>query len=214
MEYASSINAVAMAIHRLDVSGAPVTGASALLVTSKFVRVAWTPEYEVGEEVQQRNADGKQCVYYKQKDILKRVNLEIAICDPQPEIYEMLAGGSLLTSGVDPNVSVDGYAAPEATDELDYGVGVEVWSRRIADGRPVAGAPFWRWVFPWVETKMDGQRALEQGLMGHAFTGQGLGNADFGQGYNDTWTFPTLSAMQYAKAATAPSGIDDFVAVP
>lgn len=214
MDYASSINAVALALHRLDSSGAPVSGASSLLVTSKFMRVAWTPEYEVGEEVLQRNADGKKCVYYKQKDILKRVNIEIAICDPQPEIYELLASGAILTSGVDPDISVDGWSAPLDSDELDFGIGVEVWSRRIKDGRPVAGAPFWRWVFPWVETRMDGQRALEQGNMAHAFTGQGLGNSDFGTGYNDSWAFPTASAMQYAKAASAPTGIDDYVAVP
>lgn len=202
-----------MALVRLGADGAPVVGATSRFVTSRFVRVSWTPEYEVGDEVLQKNADGKLCVNYKSPDQLKRVNLEIAICDPQPEVYEMLAQGSLLTTAGPPEV-VEGYAAPEADADLNTnGVGVEAWSRRIKDGKPHPTHPFWRWVFPYVQTKMDGQRALEQGLMANAFTGQGLGNVDFGQGYNDTFLFPTASAMQYVRATTAPTGLDDYVAV-
>ena len=53
--------------------------------TSKsFIRVSFTPEYEEGDEITEKNADGTVCVTYKAPDTLKRVTMEIAVCDPDP----------------------------------------------------------------------------------------------------------------------------------
>lgn len=287
MEYASSIQAVALRVTRLDSAGAPVVGTTGSFVTSMFGRVSFTPEYEAGEEIQEKRADGLTCSYYKMPDVLKKVNLEVAICHPQPEIYEMLAGGSLLsTGGVARSVSnkaltsnvatlttavahgftvgqtvvvtgVDatfdgtyviasvpttttftyaktatnvtsaaatgtataplnnvGWAAPAIGEAPSTnGLGLEVWSRAIIDGRPAAIAPYWRWVFPYVQTRMSGDRVLENGAMAHAFSGEGLGNALFGNGPQNDWTFPTTSAMEYARDSVAPTGINNYQTV-
>ena len=215
MEYAASVQAVAMRAVRLDATGEPVVGdatARNAFVTNQFTRVSWTPEYEAGEEIQQKNAAGVLCVYYKMPDTVKRVNLEVAICNPQPEFSEILAGGSLLTEATD----VRGYALPVVGDEVDTnGVGLEVWTRRIVNSRPSATHPYWRWVFPFGQFRMTGDRVLENGLTANVFSGEGLGNVNFGDGPAGDWPFPasTASAMSYAADTAAPTGVNDYVAV-
>lgn len=210
VDYASSIQAVALRVTKLGADGAPLVGADNAFVTSQFTRVSFTPEYEAGEEIQQKAADGTNCVYYKMDDVLKKVNLEVAICNPQPEAYEMLAGGSLLGAGPEPL----GWAAPEIGEvAVPDGVGLEVWTRAIVNGRPAVVNPFIRWVFPYIKTRMDGERVMENGLMAHAFSGEGFGNAEFGDGPVGDWDYPTVSALQYVREATAPTGINGYQAV-
>lgn len=220
MDYASSIHAVALRVVKLGVDGAPLVGATNAFVTSQFTRVSFTPEYEVGEEISEKGADGTVCVYFKAPDTLKRVNVNVAICNPQPELYEMLADGSLLM-GDDPDGATGpleaeaiGWAAPLIGEEPNpNGLGLEVWSRAIVGGKMAGTNPYWRWVFPFVKLRMDGERALENGVMAHSFTGEGLGNPAFGDGPVGDWTFPTDSALQYVRTATAPTGVNDYVEV-
>lgn len=209
-DYASAIQAVALRVTKLGPSGAPLVGVKNAYATSQFTRVSFTPEYSEGEEIEERGADGSVCVYYKMPDTLKRVNLEVAVCKPQPEIYEMLADGSLLTR----TTETVGWASPLVGVEANPdGIAIEAWSRAIVDGRPAATNPYIRWVFPYAKTRMEGERALENGNMAHSFSGWGLGNTAFGDGPTGDWDLPSASPLQFARDATAPVGINDYVAV-
>lgn len=209
-DYASSVQAVALRVTRLGADGAPLVGTKNAYATSQFTRFSVTPEYETGEEVKEKAADGTTCVYFKMPDTLTKVNFQIAICKPQPEIYDMLGDGTLLMDGTD----VAGWAAPaEGTEANPDGLGIEVWTRAIVNGRPAATNPFWRWVFPFAKTRLDGERVFENGMVANAFAGEGYSNALFGDGPVGDWDFPTTSAMQFARDASAPTGINDYVAV-
>lgn len=96
--YAASVQGVAIRACRLASNGTPATGATASYVMPAFIRVSFTPEYEEGEEIQEKDAAGNLCVYYKALDTLKRVTLELSICEPDPELTEILAGGTLLAA--------------------------------------------------------------------------------------------------------------------
>lgn len=201
-DYAASVQATGLRISKLDPAGAPIVGATNAYTTKAFTRFSWTPEYEEGEEIKTVAADGTVCVYYKMPDTIKQVNMELEICNPQPEIHEMLGGGTLLTDAGD-NV---GWSAPlTGTVPNPNGVGIEVWSRAIVGGRPAAVNPFWRWVMPYVQTKLDGDRTLENGALASVFTGIGLGNAEFGDGPANDWDWPTDSAMTFARDAASVS---------
>ena len=64
------------------------------------MRMSFTPEYEDGEEITEKAANGTVCVSYKAPDRLKRVTMELAICEPDPELTALLAGGVLLTKNL------------------------------------------------------------------------------------------------------------------
>jgi hypothetical protein len=96
-DYAASVQGAAIRVTRLSASGALLNGALDSYTTSAFIRTSFTPEYEDGEEITEKAADGTVCVSFKAPDRLKRVTMELAICEPDPELTALLAGGVLLS---------------------------------------------------------------------------------------------------------------------
>jgi hypothetical protein len=96
-DYAASVQGAAIRVTRLNSSGDLMTGDLDSYTTSAFIRMSFTPEYEDGEEITEKAANGTVCVSYKAPDVLKRVTMELAICEPDPELTALLAGGVLLS---------------------------------------------------------------------------------------------------------------------
>lgn len=206
-DYASSIAGAAIRVTRLNADGTLVTSASASYVMTSFISVSFTPEYEEGDEFTQKDANGSVCVTYKAPDTLKRMTLEVAICNPDPEFTELVSGGQILATGG----ATMGYAAPEAgVDANPNGVALEVWSRAIQNGKNAPANPYWHWVFPYTVLRPSGDRVIEQGIMANTFEGFGLGNAGFASGPDSAnpWPFPAAAERpyMYARVPTAPSG--------
>ena len=210
-DQAASVQGVALRVTALGSNSAPAWGASSCFVTKAFMRLGFTPEYVEGDEVQEKRADGIVCVYYKMPDSLKRVGISLSICSPEPDLTKMLVGGSLLSAGTP--AEVVGYAAPAiGVDPNPYGCAIEVWSRAIVAGKPAAVNPYWRWVFPYAQFKMTGERALENGMMANQFDGWGVGNAAFATGPDDDWDYTSAAAFQYARDTAIPS-TEGFVTI-
>ncbi|QBZ72697.1 major tail protein [Gordonia phage Phendrix] len=211
-DHAASVQGVALRVCKLDTDGTPLVGTKTCFVTSAFMSFGFTPEYTEGEEIEEKGADGSVCVYYQAPDVLKRVTFSLQICDPSPELSEILAGGTLLLPGV--GTDPVGYAAPEqGVDATPNGVAFEVWSRAIVKGKPAAVNPYWRWVFPYAKMKFTGDRMLENGMMANEFEGWGVGNEEYDAGPAGDWEYTSARPFQYARDASAPVGVNDYVAV-
>lgn len=214
-DYASSIQGAAIRVTRLAADGSLASGAQAAYVmTTAFTRLSFTPEFEEGEDITEKGANGEVCVAFKTNDTLKRITLEVAICDPDPEFTELLAGGTLFTDG---GSDVVGYAAPQSgVDSNPNGSAVEVWSKAISGGRQASTNPYWHWVFPYVQLRPTGERVIENGLLANTFSGWGVGNAQFSEGArthaNVAWPFTTDSAYQYARTTAFPPNARGYVA--
>lgn len=211
-DYAASISGQAIRVTRLKADGSPATGASASYVMGggPFISFSFTPEYEEGDEIVQKGADGTVCASYKAPDTLKRVTLELNICNPDPELTELIAGGTILSSA---GQSV-GYAAPQVgIQALPYGASIEVWSLAIQNGKPAGNNRYYRWVFPYVEMRPSGDRVIEQGLLANTFEGWGVGNAAWGTGPQKDWPFIADRPYQYARVNTAPLGLYGYQSV-
>jgi hypothetical protein len=91
-EYAASIQGVSIRVTRLDSAGNLMTGPADSYTTSAFMRISFTPEYEEGDEITEKGANGVVCVTYKAPDTLKRITMELAICEPDPELSALLSG--------------------------------------------------------------------------------------------------------------------------
>lgn len=206
-DYTASVQGAAIRVTRLNADGSLATGASASYVMNAFIRVSFTPEFEEGDEITQKNAAGAVCVTFKAADTLKRVTMEVAICEPDAEFTEIVGGGVLLSSAG----NVVGYAAPEAgVDPNPNGVALEVWSYAVQGGKRASANPYYHWVFPYVNLRASAERVIENGLMANTFQGQGLGNAEFGTGPDGSWPFISDRAYQYARTSSAPIGVRGF----
>lgn len=216
-EYAASIQGVSIRVTRLDAAGNLLRGNGDSYTTSAFMRVSFTPEYEEGDEITEKGANGVVCVTYKAPDTLKRITMELAICEPDPELSALISGGLLLRKNLgtadDPNHKSIGWAAPGVGDDpAGNGVAIEVWSHAVKDGKKTAVLPYFHWIFPFVKMRQSGDRVIENGLMANTFEGYGLGNANFQTGLDARWEFPVAAERPYAYARTdwAPTGLNGF----
>lgn len=216
-DYAASIQGVAIRVTRLDANGNLLNGPGDSYTTSAFLRVSFTPEYEEGDEITEKSANGSVCVTYKSPDTLKRIKLELAICEPDAELTNLISGGLLLRKNIGTFASPDnksvGWASPGVGDDpAGYGVSIEAWSWAIKDGKKASTLPYFYWVFPYAKLRQSGDRVIENGLMASTFEGYGLGNVNFQSGPDGRWEFPTAAERpySYARAAWAPSGLKGF----
>jgi len=216
-EYAASIQGVSIRVTRLDASGNLLNTAGDSYTTSGFMRLSFTPEYEEGDEITEKGADGTVCVTYKAPDTLKRITMEIAICEPDPELTQLMSGGLLLRKNTGTFASPDrksiGWSSPSTGDDpAGYGVAIECWSHAIIDGKKAATLPYFHWVFPYAKLRLSGDRVIENGLLANTFEGYGLGNTAFSSGLDERWEFPTAAERpySYARADWAPTGRKGF----
>ena len=212
-DYAASIQGVSIRVTRLDAAGNLLNGAGDSYTTSAFMRVSFTPEYEEGEEITEKGANGVVCVSYKAPDTLKRITMELAICEPDPELSSLLSGGLLLRKTVDGVVQSVGWALPGVGDDpAGNGVAVEVWSHAVKNGKRASLLPYFHWIFPYAKFRQSGDRVIENGLLANTFEGYALGNPNFGSGLDGRWEFPVAAERPYAYARSsyAPQGLQGF----
>ena len=209
---ARSVNGVALRVSRLDADGFILPGSNTVYTQKAFMSFQFTPEMEEGEEITEKNADGSICYSSQERSTLKRVTLSLSVCSPDPELEELLLGGTIFKTGDE----VLGYAAPEAgTVANPDGIAIEAWSRAMnASGKPIAGAGYYHWVFPYGAFAPSGDRVMENGLMANEYEGWAVGNENFGSGPDGSWAFTSASPYQYARTNTAPvdqPGYSDYL---
>jgi hypothetical protein len=216
-DYAASIQGVSIRVTRLDAAGNLLNNDGDSYTTSAFMRLSFTPEYEQGDEIVEKSANGTICVSYQSPDTLKRVTMELAICEPDPELTNLISGGLLLRKNYGtfsvPNRKSIGWASPAVGDDpAGLGVAIEVWSFAVASGKRAASNPYFYWVFPYCRLRLSGDRVIENGMIATTFEGYALGNTAFANGLDDRWEFPTAveRPYSYARASWAPTGRKGF----
>lgn len=214
---AASIQGVSIRVTRLDAAGNLLNGPGDSYTTSAFMRISFTPEYEEGDEITEKSANGSVCVTYKSPDTLKRITMELAICEPDPELTSLISGGLLLRKNLGTYANPDnksvGWASPAVGDDpAGYGVAIEAWSYAIKDGKKDKDLPYFHWVFPYAKLRQSGDRVIENGLMANTFEGYGLGNSAFASGPDGRWEFApaTDRPFTYARTNWAPQGLNGF----
>jgi hypothetical protein len=143
--------------------------------------------------------------------------MELAICEPDPELTQLISGGLLLRKNLGTYAAPDrksiGWSSPSTGDDpAGYGVAIETWSHAIIDGKKAASLPYFHWVFPYAKLRLSGDRVIENGLLANTFEGYGLGNTAFSLGLDERWEFPTATERpySYARADWAPTGRKGF----
>jgi hypothetical protein len=216
-DFAASVQGVAIRVTRLDAAGNLLNNPGDSYTTSAFMRVSFTPEYEEGDEIVEKSADGTVCVSYKAPDTMKRITMELAICEPDTELTALISGGLLLRKNfgtfASPDTKSIGWAAPSVGDDpTGNGVSIECWSFAVKDGRRSASLPYFHWVFPYCRLRQSGDRVIENGMLATTFEGYGLGNIEFNDGPDGRWEWPisTERSYSYARGTWAPSGLKGF----
>jgi hypothetical protein len=157
---------------QVDTCGNPITGASGLQVITKgFISVGLQPEYEDGEKLRQKLADGTLCVNDNDPNEFTDVLLTVTLCGVCPSIQQIIHGARLLTGGA----PVSGTGAAYAEGPVTARYALEVWQSVTGRGAcdPNTGAPkYVYWAFPNVGNTKIGQSTIENAGLQMQFTAQ------------------------------------------
>lgn len=198
-DFASSVQGTRLRVTPLQTTGA-VQASPYTLVTDGFIKLSFGLNYTDGEEIEVKNAAGTDCIYWKGADSLKSINVGLELCSPDPTITSILTGGSVIGSG-----SIEGYKAPAVGALSPLPVALEVWSYANVGGKAVSGSAYWRWLFPYVTLRWEGDREISNGALANAFSGTGLGNSALGSGIAD-WTWGGVDRpFAYVRTNTLPN---------
>jgi hypothetical protein len=159
-----------MRVTRLDACGEVVIGACSSIVTSGFITVEWSFEYQEGTEYQQQDAWGDYCIDEQDPGRLRWVNVSINACDVDPDLLDMAANATPVTAGAD---TIGVTWGPGVND---LGFAVEVWTKQA--GRNCSGGnPEWGyWVAPFIiNGRMDGAMSISNGPLNLTMVGQAVG---------------------------------------
>lgn len=208
-DHANSIQAQAMRVTTLNASSTPFTGSGGSWTSNQFVSVGFTPTYQAGADVTLLAADGTLCVDFKSPDVLRYVALSVTVCNPEPELRQLMSGGEVFSPGG--AQAAVGYGAPiHGALGTPNGIGLEVWSRAVINGKQASSNPYWWWVFPYAQLWPTGETTLENGVPAIVFTGYAYGNPSWGTGIDGLWPWDTSRAYEYARTTNLPPILNAF----
>lgn len=136
---------------KLDSCGTPVTGASsAVVVTEGYISINSEPQYEDGDVLRTKKANGRLCLNVVGPNAYAQANVDINMCVVDPDAGTLLTGGRLLTTGS----PVTGTGLAIGYNNAEAHTSVETWQPLAGAGscNPVTGAQrylYWAWMHTW-----------------------------------------------------------------
>lgn len=169
----------------MDNCCAPATGTSCdYVVSDSFVTLNLTAEMEDPDEFIVKLANGKLCINETGLSTLKRFNLELEVCNADPDLFEVIAGVQ----------TVADYAGNVVGFEIDQQLGagnrfaLEFWSKVVGDEctDPTTGAQqYLYWLLPCVKNGTIGDITIENAPLTWTLTGEAVPSSAWRRGpYN------------------------------
>lgn len=173
----TSVDICALRVAKLTAAGAPDTGADNGYVTDATISLGITVEVRDGEELEQINGCGAICATLKEPDKVKRVSLDLDLCQLDAFLIEFLTGASTFVDGSGDAI---GQQLPAVGTEAGPTC-VEAWSKawddssQAVDPFTTPNETYIHWVFPFTRW-VQGAFTLEHQLMIVPLTGDGAEN--------------------------------------
>lgn len=203
------VQAVAMRVTKLDGSGVPDPGSDTMIVSNALVSLAVSPVYTDGDEIEEKGADGGVCVNYRSADSLKRYDVTITLCTPDPYLQAFLSGGDVLESG-----EKVGFADPPIGIITGNGVSIELWALRIDSGAIDVDSPYAWHVYPRVQNLRVGDYTHQNGALLPVYSGQAVENPNWYDGPSNDWPATSDRVHQWIEANSFPTPVCGYTDLP
>lgn len=177
-----SIQGLALRVTRLDSCCRPATGTTCDFAQSEsFVTLNITAELEDPDEFIVKLANGKLCINETGCATLKRFNVEIEVCNADPDLFQIISGVNTVTD----------YAGNVVGFEIDQALGncnkfaLEFWTKVVGDEcvDPTTGAAqYLYWLLPCVSNGRIGDITIENGPLTWTLSGDALPSSAWAHG--------------------------------
>jgi hypothetical protein len=194
------LQACRIRVTNLDPDGTPTVGVDNLYVSDALVSMGYTPVYEEGDEITEKNACGGVVVNYVGPSSFKRGDVSIQLSSPDPFLGALLGGGDVITVA-----EVMGFAAPPIGQLSEDGISIEIWVRRILAGSPDPDYPYGQWVYPMVRNLRLGEHTHGNETVKPNYTGNAFENPNWGDGPDNAWPATSDRVYQWFPVTTLPA---------
>lgn len=180
-----SIQGIALRATRLGACCEPSTGTACDFVTSEsFITLNLSAEIEEPDEFIVKLANGRLCINEVGCATLKRYNVEIEICNADPDLFEVVSGVNTI---VDYNGDSVGFVVDQDLGDCNR-FALEWWTKVVGDEcvDPSTGAQtYLYWLLPCVSNGRVGDLTFENGPLTWTMSGEALPSSTWGSGpYN------------------------------
>lgn len=161
------------------------------------------PQYEDGEEINVKNGCGTIQATAQADDQFKRLNMQLELTSHDPDLYQMLTNGTLITFGGD---SI-GYRMPAVGNIVNNGVSLEAWVKNYVGNTQDTTYPWTRFVTPKTTWRI-GSRDLGELASPNILIGRGFENPLFLDGpANDLVSGEHEEALSWIFDTTLPTTV-------
>lgn len=162
-----------------------MTGTACDFVTSEsFITLSLTAEIEDPDEFIVKLANGKLCINETGCATLKRYNVEIEVCNADPDLFEVISG---VDTVVDYNGDVVGFEIDQNLGDCNK-FGLEWWTKVVGDecvDSTTGATQFLYWILPCVNNGRIGDLTFENGPLTWTLSGEAQPSSTWGTGpYN------------------------------
>lgn len=160
----------------LNNCGAPVIGQKSTCVSDGHISIKLSPQYEDGEETNQKNAAGRLKVVDKALDQLKYINFEMAFMQVDPEIFNQVTGQPIVLDHAGNAVGI------RIGETVEANVAVETWTDVPGTACGADGKAYGYALLPWIKGGRLGDFSFENALATFTLTGRTSADALWGTG--------------------------------
>jgi hypothetical protein len=186
-------------IARLFADGVPEPGAENLYVSRSLFTLALTNVFTDGTEIEEKNACDEVEIYYKGPATYKRVDAVLTLMQPDPYLEEMLGQGELLDA-----TEAIGFKAPALGLVGDNALSLEVWQKRIKNGKLDPQYPYLRWAFPFATNMRPGDFQIGNEALKPGFSMELYENENWFDGPLNDWPDESDRVYQAIPDTTLP----------
>lgn len=191
---------------QVDECGLPVTvgGWPKNVVSTGFVSIQYSPEVDDGEEINQPNANGDECVLVVPCPKIKWINVTAVFCKVDPMLYTMLTGWPVV---LDEDGNATGFRGQKRIT-CETGTALESWTGVKAARRCDPASPLVKYGYflvPFLTAAYVSDFTIENGVANFTIIGKGLENDGW-----DVGPYDILRGEAGLLPLADPMGVDDL----
>jgi len=164
------INGRVMRVTRLDNCGVPAYGDYVTVTSEGFVSVAVTANYDDGEAIQVKNANGRFCVNKPAEPEMESLEVEVAFCDVDPDLYSAITGFPVIRDPL--TGAAIGFSIRRSVRPGDVRWALEIWSDATdSGGCDLGDFPYVYQLWPFLQGAKIGDYTIENNAVTFTATG-------------------------------------------
>jgi len=199
---------VRMRLTRLDECGAPVVGACSTVTTGGAVSVGVEPTYRDADEIEEVNGAGELCVVDRIAPQFKWDELEIVLCNIDPDAWNIITGGALVLDDTAVTPQTVGFRQQAGLPASNFAL--EIWTKVTGQACAAGEVQSGYWLFPWIAQGTVGEFEFANAALTLTLNAISSGNSPWGVG-PDTYTVRADATTGTPEQLRTAIGADDHL---